>query len=598
MDAPQEIKSRLDIADVVGEYIPLKPGGSGAFKANCPFHQERTPSFYVSRPRQSWHCFGCDQGGDLISFVMRMEGMEFREALEHLAQKAGVQLPKFDGEKATQRKRIHEVNEIAMKFFRATLEHAPEAEAARAYVKKRGLDDLTTDLFGIGFAPDSWDALSKALASKGVTEQEMMVAGVVAKSDRGQGVYDRFRGRVMFPIADVHGNVVGFTGRTLSEDKKEAKYVNTPETAAYRKSGVLYGLDKAKGEIRRADVAVIVEGNMDVVGSHQFGVTNVVASSGTALTNEQLALLKRFTTNLAIAFDQDSAGTAATLRGLDLARAQDFNIKIITLPPEAGKDPDDAVRKDPQLWKDAIKNAVSIMDWIYRNSFRDRHAERPEDKKLIARDVLTEVKRIADPVERDHWVKKLAKDLDASESALREAMQGIKQPPAGQKPLEESPAQTGVPAEIEKPSELEEQVAANLLARFDLLKQGIEEEKLLPDDFSHQETRGLYEALQRAYAAGELAPDPIAAGQAVRPPVSLRPEEAKIFDRLAFVAEREFQGWTLDQLKHELKTGVAQLRLQRKKKERERLEQLMREAERLGDQARIKELLSRFQSLT
>lgn len=305
MDAPQEVKSRLDIVDIVSEYFPLKPGGSGAFKANCPFHQERTPSFYVSRPRQSWHCFGCDQGGDLISFVMKIEGMEFREALEHLAQKAGVQLPKFDGEKASQRKRIYEVNEMAMKFFRSTLEHAPEAEAARAYVKKRGLDDLTTDLFGIGYAPGSWDALTKALASKGVTEQEMLLAGLVAKSERGSGVYDRFRGRVMFPIADVHGNVVGFTGRILEGEecrvKSEVsrtpgvKYVNTPETSAYRKSAVLYGLDKAKGEIRRADLAVIVEGNMDVVGSHQFGVTNVVAASGTALTSEQLALLKRFT---------------------------------------------------------------------------------------------------------------------------------------------------------------------------------------------------------------------------------------------------------------------------------------------------------------
>lgn len=615
MDAPQEIKSRLDIADVVGEYIPLKPGGSGAFKANCPFHQERTPSFYVSRPRQSWHCFGCDQGGDLISFVMRMEGMEFLEALEHLAQKAGVTLPKFDGEKASRRKRIHEVSEIAMKFFRSTLEHAPEAEAARAYVKKRGLDDLTTDLFGIGFAPDSWDALSKALASKGVTEQEMILAGVVAKSERGSGVYDRFRGRVMFPIADVHGNVVGFTGRILeshttpnpssdttpnpSSERRgtEAKYVNTPETAAYRKSGVLYGLDKAKGEIRRADLAVIVEGNMDVVGSHQFGVTNVVASSGTALTNEQLALLKRFTTNLAIAFDQDSAGTAATMRGLDLARAQDFNIKIITLPPEAGKDPDDVVRKDPQLWKDAIKNAMGIMDWIYREAFKEQRTKSSgEGKKEISRRVLPEIKRIADPVERDHWMKKLARDLDVSEGALREALLGIKEQAAGSWKQEASVVT--ISHSPLRPSELEEQVAANFLAQFDLLKQGIEEEKLLPDDFSHPETRGLYEALERAYASGELAPDPIAAGQAVRPPVSLRPEEAKTFDRLAFVAEREFQGWTLDRLKRELKTGVTQLRLQRKKKERKRLEQLMREAERLGDQARIKELLEQFTRIT
>lgn len=606
MDAVADIKGRLDIVDVVSEYIPLKPGGSGAFKANCPFHQERTPSFYVSRPRQSWHCFGCDQGGDFISFVMKIEGMEFREALEHLAQKAGVQLPAFDGEKASQKKRIHEVNDMAVKFFRACLERMPEAETARTYVKKRGLDDLTLDLFGIGFAPESWDALTKALTSKGVTEQEMLTAGLVAKSDRGPGVYDRFRGRVMFPIGDVHGNIVGFTGRILETvgahgNAPGAKYVNTPETSAYRKSAVLYGLDKAKGEIRREDLAVIVEGNMDVVGSHQFNVANVVASSGTALTAEQLGLLKRFTTNLAIAFDQDAAGNAATVRGLDLARAQDFNIKIITLPPEAGKDPDEAVRKDPSLWKDAIKNALGIMEWIYRQAFlasrNTQHASSEgEKKKEIARMVLTEIKRIVDPVERDHWIKKLAKDLDVSEGALREALQGVKKQEIGASRQQEA----GVGRRESgggRPQGFDERVLANLLARFDLLKQGMDEEKLDRDDFEHPDMQGLYEAVKSAYAAGEMAPDPLVAGQAVRPPASLGPEEAKTFDRLAFLAEREFQGWTLEQLKRELKTGASQLRLHRKKRERERLEQQMREAERLGDQARIKDLERQFQSL-
>ncbi len=598
MDAVADIKGRLDIVDVVSEYIPVKPGGSGAFKANCPFHQERTPSFYVSRPRQSWHCFGCDQGGDLISFVMRMEGMEFREALELLAQKAGVQLPAFDGEKASMKKRTHEVNELAMKYFKVCLERMPEGEQARAYVKKRGLDDLTLDLFGIGFAPESWDMLTKALAEKGVTEQEMLQAGVVAKSDRGPGVYDRFRNRVMFPIADVHGNIVGFTGRILSENKEEAKYVNTPETAAYRKSAVLYGLDKAKGEIRRQDLAVIVEGNMDVVGSHQFSVLNVVASSGTALTAEQLGLLKRFTTNLAIAFDQDKAGVAATLRGLDLARMQDFNIKIITLPPDAGKDPDEAVRKDPQIWRDAIKDAIGIMDWVYRLAFREQGAvSSGEQKKEIARMLLPEIKRIVDSVERDHWIKKLAKDLDVSESALREALQGIKKQEIGaQRPPEAAPEEK--PVEAEKPNPFEEQLLANLLVRFELLKQGIEEELLTVDDFEHPGVRGLYEAVRNAYAAGEMAPDPLTAGQAVRPPASLGPVEAKTYDRSAFLAEREFQGWTLEQLKRELKTGVSQLRLQNKKRERARLEQQMREAERLGDQARIAELSREFNALT
>ncbi|MDP3794139.1 MAG: CHC2 zinc finger domain-containing protein, partial [Candidatus Uhrbacteria bacterium] len=211
MDAPEEIKSRLDIADLIGEYLPLKPAGSGAFKALCPCHQEKTPSFYVSRPRQSWHCFGCDQGGDHFSFVEKIEGMEFREVLELLAQKTGVVLPKFDQQKASARKRLQEVNDLAVRFLRSALAQLPQAEHARQYLKQRGVDDLTADLFKLGYAPSEWTALSDALIKNGVTADELIQAGLSIKSDRGNGVYDRFRDRVMFPIADVHGNVVGFT---------------------------------------------------------------------------------------------------------------------------------------------------------------------------------------------------------------------------------------------------------------------------------------------------------------------------------------------------------------------------------------------------
>ena len=251
MDAAQEVKSKLDVADIVGEYLTLKPAGSGSFKALCPFHQEKTPSFYVNRPRQSWHCFGCDQGGDLISFVMRMEGLEFPEALEHLAAKAGIQLPAFDPQKTGERKRLFDVNDLAAKFFRAVLLSGPDAEHARAYAASRRIDDLTGDLFKIGYAPASWDALTNALKSKDVTDDELVRAGLAAKRENGSGVYDRFRDRLMFAIQDAHGHVVGFTGRLLNPDAKEAKYVNTPETQVYRKSAVLYGLDKAKGVIKR-----------------------------------------------------------------------------------------------------------------------------------------------------------------------------------------------------------------------------------------------------------------------------------------------------------------------------------------------------------
>ncbi len=625
MDAVEDVKSRLDVADVVGEYLQLKTAGSGSFKALCPFHNEKTPSFYISRPRQSWHCFGCDQGGDIISFVMKIEGMEFREVLEHLAQKAGVELPAFDQKTAGVKKRIHEVNALAMKFFQATLNTSPVAEHARAYVKKRGVDDLTADLFHLGYAPESWDALTNALIKSGVTADEMLQAGLVGKSDRqgGSGVYDRFRNRLMFPIADVHGNIVGFTGRILetanrthpqASAKQEAKYVNTPETTVYRKSAVLYGLDKAKADIRRQDMAVIVEGNMDVVGSHQFSIENVVAASGTALTSEQLALLKRFTTNLAIAFDQDNAGAAATLRGLDLARAQDFNIKIITLPPEAGKDPDEAVRKDPQIWRDAIKNATGIMEWIYRNAFQAQNTKRKtqnlneaESKKEIAKMILPEIRQIADPVERDHWVKKLATDLNVSEQALRDAMQRSSQD-VKRKTQDQATAQHSSlhPSSERREKQREEsgkthgrRLLALCVYRPELWNEAVAVERVASEDFEDQNLAALYGNIRVAYDPGiSVQSDPAMAGQTIRPPATLAPDEAKIFDALAFLAEREFQGMSLEELKRELKTGVEQLRRKRKTRELELLKQQMAEAELLKDERRIHELTQRFRELT
>lgn len=621
MDAVEDVKSRLDVADVVGEYLQLKTAGSGAFKALCPFHNEKTPSFYISRPRQTWHCFGCDQGGDIISFVMQIEGMEFREALEHLAQKAGVQLPAFDSQRSSQKKRIHEVNEIAMKFFQASLNTLPQAEHARVYVKRRGVDELTADLFRIGYAPDSWDSLTKALIEKGITAEELLLAGVVGKGEREPGVYDRFRNRLMFPIADVHGNIVGFTGRILEnaegkpqdpQANSEAKYVNTPETPAYRKSAVLYGLDKAKADIRRQDLAVIVEGNMDVVGSHQYGVTNVVAASGTALTSEQLALLKRFTTNLAIAFDQDKAGAAATLRGLDLARAQDFNIKIISLPAEAGKDPDEAVRKDPQIWKDAITGAANIVDWIYRNAFETQKSKlktqnlgQAEEKKEIARMILPELRRIADAVERDHWVKKLATDLNVSEEALKESMQ--QQASSQQRVTNNKQPAVAPQSKIqivkrggEVPGlEMERRVLACAISRQEVFGLAVGLNGLNEQDFVDENLRGLYAMLRNAHNTVEIAsPDRAELGTTLRPPSSLGPDQTNNFNALAFLAEREFQGMTLDELKRELNTGIEQLRRKRKTRELELLKQQMAEAELLKDEQRIKELTQRFQELT
>lgn len=598
MSPAEDIKTRLDVVDVLGDYLPLKPAGSGAFKALCPFHAENTPSFHISRPRQSWHCFGCDTGGDIFSFIMKMEGMEFPEALELLAQKAGVTLPTFDAQKSSLRKRLHEVNDLAARFFRATLLTLPAAQSARDYVIKRGLDDLTTDLFKIGYAPDGWSSLTDALKARGVTEDELLQAGLVARRDKGSGVYDRFRDRIMFTITDVHGNIVGFTGRILSDDKTQAKYVNTPETLIYKKSSILYGLDKAKGEIRRQDLAVIVEGNMDVVSSHQFGVANVVAASGTALTGEQLALIKRFTNQLAIAFDQDAAGKAATLRGLDLARAQDFSINIITLPPEAGKDPDEAVRKDPELWRTAIKQSISIMEWVYRQAFKNRSWQNPEEKKQIAQEVLPEIRQIVDPVERDHWLKRLAKDLAVGEEALRESLKRTPQKPTP-KPLSHTPQaqpQKAVPAQ--KPT-TQEQIERRLLA-LSLFRPFLWSELAAKGSatlFQDQAVKALYETCGVAYASANLLQVSAQADRILPPPSNLTPEQASLYDGLAFLAEREFQDMSRAQWAGEQKSLIEHLFALTKARTRKDLEAAMRDAERVGDATLIAELARTFNEI-
>lgn len=568
MDTVEEIKSRLDIVDVVQEYLPMKPAGTGSFKGLCPFHQEKSPSFFANRARQSWHCFGCNQGGDAISFVMKMEGLEFPEALELLANKTGVQLPKFDPQKSSEKKRLHEINNLASHWFRYTLLKDPRAEYCRDYVMARGIDVLTGDLWMIGYAPNSWDALSGALRQKGVSDEELLKAGLVSKSERNQGIYDRFRDRLMIPICDVHGNAAGFTGRLLPlapqlqkntrTAETAAKYVNTPETPVYKKSSILFGLDKAKGEIKRRDLAVIVEGNMDALASHQFGVTNVVASSGTALTEDQLKLLKRFTGNLIMAFDQDSAGKAATIRGLDMARKMDFNIKVISLPENAGKDPDEAIRKDVNIWKDALQKAEGLLDWLYKNAFKNRPASRPEEKKMIARHLLPEFKRIVDPVERDAWIKRLADDLAVSADALRQTIKSIALNFNEQK-HDSSPTQK---AAASNPLNREEQLLERLLAILLL------QPKLEP----------LAKNLLKSYTL----------------PLNTNAEQTNY---LAILADREFEDQSSAALQKELEIVCAILYNEHRSRERRRLEQEMRQAENQNDAERIQNLLTQFNNL-
>jgi len=406
----------------------------------------------------------------------------------------------------------------------------------------------------------------------------------------------------MFPIADIHGNIVGFTARILT-DAKEAKYINTPETVLYKKSGVLYGLDKAKGEIRQKDMAVIVEGNMDVIASHQAGIGNVVAASGTALTSEQLNLIKRFTKNLAIAFDEDPAGVQATVRGLDLAREQDFQIKIISLPQDIGKDPDEIIRKDVEIWKSAITQAKPIMNWIYAMAFRLHSSDRPEGKKEVAKIILTEVRNIADPIEQDYWVKRLAGDLVVSEEAVRAAMQRQTEATRksrfvthGKRVRTEDEHETSTKM-VQKRNELEEELVTFMLAHEIVLLKSISL-GIQPEEFQEPIIRSLYRSLKGVYDTEEFSNNPQQlSGRVIHPPVNLTPDEVKLFDRLTFLVEHAYQDLSQKELLHEFEQGIGTLRQKFKTGRLQELETEMREAERVGDSKKIEELLKQFEQL-
>lgn len=419
-----EIKARLDITEVVSEYIRLKQAGTN-YRALCPFHNEKSPSFMVSKDKQIFHCFGCSEGGDVFTFVQKMEGIDFAEALKILAQKAGIKLEHVDPKLASQKNKLSDITKFTQEFWHKTLLESQSAAKARDYLKGRGITKETIEEFKFGYAVDSWDVLLNALKAKGFKDQEIFLAGLAIKKDRGEGFYDRFRDRVMFPINDLHGNPIGFTGRTLKEDEKGGKYVNTPSTLLYNKSLAIFNLDKAKQEIKRLNFAIIVEGQMDVISSWQAGTKNVVASSGTAMTLDQITILKRYTNNLAIAFDADAAGQAAAKKGIDIAVAQEMNVKVIVVP--GGKDPDECIKNNPDDWRKAIGDAKSIIQYYFDETFGRVDLTSVDGKKEAVKILLTEIAKIPNKVEQVHWIQKLADSTNVPESVLHGLLQPSKQ---------------------------------------------------------------------------------------------------------------------------------------------------------------------------
>ncbi|MBI2051027.1 MAG: DNA primase [Parcubacteria group bacterium] len=452
--ATEQIKDRIDIVDVVREYVPeLKKTGIN-WKARCPFHQEKTPSFTVNPGKGFWHCFGCAKGGDIFSFIQEVEGIEFPDALRMLADRAGVTLEKADREQESKRSRTLELLRHAANWYHQALLKAKSAEYSRAYIAERAITDTTRDNWQLGFAPDAWEGVSTYLKSRGFRDDEIASAGISSTNDRGSQ-YDRFRNRLMFPIQDVHGSVVGFTARKLNQEDVGGKYINTPETEVYKKSSILYGLSQAKQEIRKQDLAVIVEGNMDVISSHQAGVTNVVASSGTALTPEHIKLLARYTKNIALAFDPDAAGQTAALRGLEVAWREDMSISVVGLPEAA--DPDNLIKQDSKKWQDAINHRVPLLDWVFGRATRENDITAAAGKKNAARSILSWIARVSDPIEQTHYLQKLSSLIHVDEAVLRGVL-------AKRRPAPSTRPRQGLQREPSPKPHILEQVSARVLA--------------------------------------------------------------------------------------------------------------------------------------
>ncbi len=422
-DNISKIKDRVDVVELISSYIKVQKAGMN-FKARCPFHNEKTPSFYISPERQIWHCFGCQKGGDIFGFVKEIEGVEFSDALRILAQRAGVQLEfhQLTEERSDYKSKLYAISELATKFFEKQLRASRTGMQALRYLKERGLQSSIIDEFRLGYAVNDWEALSKFLRERGYNDSEIVDAGLAIKRENKSGVYDRFRSRIIFPIFDLNGRVVGFTGRVFGEntnkDREPAKYINTPQTSIYDKSMILYGLSKAKQSIRQQDKCLLVEGNMDALMSYQSGVTNVVATSGTALTPNHLKILQRYTNNLDFSFDTDQAGAIATRRGVGLALAQNFNVKAVSIDDPECKDPADYVNKYGSKWADLVSQSKPVIQFYFDNLISQIDPSSVDGKKIVISTLAPFIKRIVSKVEKSHWVNLIASYLKTKEDAL------------------------------------------------------------------------------------------------------------------------------------------------------------------------------------
>lgn len=570
-DSPiQEIKDRLNILDVVQDFVQLKKAGTN-YRALCPFHNEKTPSFMVSPSKQIWHCFGCSLGGDVFEFIKQVENVEFNEALKILADRAGVELRKPTVEQVEMGKKkevLYEINKAAVDYFSSNLWKEVGKEALE-YLRGRGLTDQAVKSWQLGFAMDDFHALENTLANN-FKKPDIETAGLIIKKEDGT-YFDRFRERIMFPITNLHGQVVGFTGRQLIERPEAGKYVNSPETPIYSKSQVIYGLYQAKNTIRKENRAILVEGNMDVISCHQVTFSQTIATSGTALTNSQLNILRRFCENLLFAFDSDLAGSVATKRALELALSAGFNVKIIDLG--VTKDPDELIKKGIGFWKKAVETAADYLEFFFAKVFEKHDANLVEGKRQITKELVPLIYRIFDPVTRAHFVRKLSRGINVAEQTIWDLLKKIEipRPPS---------ATTDAIIKKDRRSFLEQQVLGLSL----YLKNNEGLKKLQQSDFT-----GLNAEIYKIVVKGQDLD--------LAKLLKLYPDLGPQLELLNFAATVEVQEQKLDPAQ-QLRLAISDLGKLVIKKRMAEISQSLSLAERTGNKELLNTLSLEFQNLT
>ena len=488
MGVIDEVKQRTDIVEVVSQHTTLTKAGR-TFKGLCPFHTEKHPSFFVYPEQQSWHCFGCNTGGDTFSFVMKKQNIDFGEALRLLAQRAGVTIPsRFEPQaEEKEKERLYQVNEAAAQYFHDLLLSSPAGKKARDYVASRGLSLETITNFQLGFSPNKWEALKQHLLEIGYAESVLLEAGLIVETEEGKK-HDRFRNRLMFPIHDIKGHVIGFGARAL--DDSMPKYLNSPQTPTFDKSRSLYGINLAAQAIRQQELAVIVEGYTDVITAHQNGFNNVVASMGTAVTEKQVITLKRLTKNMVLSLDADTAGEEAMLRCVDYENILDAELKVIILPKD--KDPDDVIKEDAKNWQHLLEEALPVVDYTIDSVTSKLDLTTAKGKSLAVDELLRIIVEIKDPIRQEHYLQKLARLVKVSERSLETALGRIKSDRRVREPRQEVVAPVVRPILAEP---IEEYCLALLLQHPELKAQC---QGLLPEYFADTQNREIFVAYMKA----------------------------------------------------------------------------------------------------